>query len=240
MLIFLDTETTGLEKEDKICSLGIIFLEDNEVNSKYELLNEGKKISPKASSVNHITNEMLHDKSSVIDGNIYTFLVENNNEHTTIIGHNINYNLQKLSEIGFNFKGLVIDTLRVAKHLIEECESYALQVLRYELKLYKKEILEATLCKVEGTVLSHHALYDALIIKLLYDYLLELVTQEEMYILSFKNVLLKKFEFGKYAGRYIEDIAMNDRGYLEWMSENIIDLDEDLRYSITYYLEGLS
>ena len=89
-------------------------------------------------------------------------------------------------------------------------------------------------------MLSHHALYDALIIKLLYDYLLELVTQEEMYILSFKNVLLKKFEFGKYAGRYIEDIAMNDRGYLEWMSENIIDLDEDLRYSITYYLEGLS
>ena len=240
MLIFIDLETTGLEKEDKVCSLGIIYVKEKIIVSNYELVNEGKKISPKASSVNHITNEVLKDKLSLVNSDIYKFLLANNNEKTTLVGHNIKYHLEKLSEVGFTFKGLVIDTKRVAKHLIEDCESYALQVLRYELKLYKKELQEASLCKVEGDIVSHHALYDSLIVKLLYDYLSELVSREEMYRLSFKMVLLKKFEFGKYEGRYIEDIAMNDRGYLEWMLSNIMDLDEDLRYSITYYLEGLS
>ena len=50
--------------------------------------------------------------------------------------------------------------------------------------------------------------------------------------LSFKNVLLQKLEFGKHAGKYIEEVAMNDRGYLEWMLGNIMDLDEDLKYTL--------
>jgi len=54
--------------------------------------------------------------------------------------------------------------------------------------------------------------------------------------LSFKNVLIQKFGFGKYSGRYIDEISMCDRGYLEWMLGNISDLDEDLRYSIQHYL----
>jgi DNA polymerase-3 subunit epsilon/exodeoxyribonuclease X len=104
-----------------------------------------------------------------------------------------------------------------------------LQVLRYELKLYKKE---------DKDIVSHHALGDAKIVKLLYEYLLEMVSLEEMQSLSFKKVLLQKLEFGKYAGRYIEEIVSQERGYLEWMLHNIVDLDEDLRYSISYYLEG--
>ena len=56
--------------------------------------------------------------------------------------------------------------------------------------------------------------------------------------LSFKHVLLQKIEFGKYAGKYLQDIAINDRSYLEWMLSNMLDLDEDLRYSIIYNLEG--
>ena len=79
---------------------------------------------------------------------------------------------------------------------------------------------------------------DALVVKMLFNYHLESVTREDMCELTFKNVLLQKFEFGKYAGRYIEEISMSDRGYLEWMLENIMDLDEDLRYSIDYYLRG--
>jgi len=54
--------------------------------------------------------------------------------------------------------------------------------------------------------------------------------------LTFKNVLLEKLEFGKYANRYIEEVVSIDRAYLEWMISNIQDLDEDLKYSINYYL----
>ncbi len=235
MLIFLDVETTGLEQDDKICSVGIIAVDGDNIISKYELINEGKKISPKASSVNHITNEMIKNKVKFVDSDIFEFLQNNNTPDTTIIAHNVNFDMQKLSACGFKFKGSLIDTLRVSKHLIQECDGYSLQFLRYELKLYKEEIPHAMACGIDGDVISHNALSDALIVKLLYNYLLEISSLAQMLDLSFKNVLLQKFEFGKYSGRYIEEIGMCDRGYLEWML-SVADIDEDLRYSINYYL----
>ncbi len=238
MLIFLDTQTTGLEQEDRVCSIGIISIFEQTIVSKYELINEGKKISSKASSINHITNELLDDKPRLQESDIYKFLREHNNSTTTIIGHNINFDMQQLSKIGFSFKGKIIDTLRVSKHLIKECESYGLQFLRYELKLYQNEEKELLNCDIKETILTHNALSNSLIIKLLYAYLFNLCTKEEMYKLSFKNVLLEKFEFGKYKGKYIEEISMMDRGYMEWLLGNMVNLDEDLQYSINYYLQG--
>lgn len=229
MLIFLDTETTGLENADKICSIAIIAQTQEKELTLYELLNEGKKIPPLASSIHHITNEMIKGKGDFKSSKVYKFLEENNTQETTLVGHNIKFDLEKLSSTGFRFKGKIIDTLRVTKHLISECELFSLQLLRYELKLYKNE---------PEDIIAHNAMSDALVVKLLYEYLLDITTQEEMYELSFKNVLLNKLQFGKYSGKYIEEICMNDRGYLEWMLNSISDLDEDLRYSITYYLEG--
>ncbi len=223
MTIFLDTETTGLETQDKICSIAVIS-EDKEI---YELVNDGKKIPPLASSINHITNEMIKDKAKLLDTKSYNYLQKNNSQDTTIIGHNVKFDLQMLSKSGFNFKGTLIDTLRVTKHLVPECEIFSLQFLRYELKLYKQE---------DENTRAHNALSDAKLLKLLYAYLLDFASHEKMIELSSQNVLMQKFEFGKYSGRYIEEISMIDRGYLEWMLNNIMDLDEDLRYSITYYL----
>lgn len=247
MLIFLDIETTGLEKEDKICSIGIIAVKEKKIEIIYDLVNEGKKISPKASSINHITNEMLKDKPRLKDSKAYKFLVENNDENTTLIAHHINFDLKMLLTSGFGFRGHIIDTLRVTKHLIPECENFSLQFLRYELRLYKdeqKELLEFGLSNSDELlrcgIQAHHALSDAIIVKLLYEYLLDMATKDEMNDLSFKNVLMQKLNFGKYEGRYIEEVCMGDRGYLEWMLANIMDLDEDLRYSINYYLQGKS
>lgn len=229
MLIFLDLETTGLETTDKICSIALIVDNNGEENIIYELINEGKKIPPKASSIHHITNEMIKEKSDFKSSEAYKFLQENNNMQTTLIAHNVKFDLQKLSAAGFEWKGKVIDTLRVTKHLIPECEFFSLQVLRYELQLYKKE---------KDTIIAHHALGDAHVVKSLFSYLLDLAVHEQMCELSFKKVLLQKLEFGKYAGKYIEEIAMSDRAYLEWMLSNISDLDDDLRYSIMSYLKG--
>lgn len=230
MLIFLDLETTGLEASDKICSIAIIANKEDEEKILYELLNEGKKISPKASSIHHITNEMIRDKCDFQSSESYKFLHEHNDMSTTLIAHNVKFDLQKLQAAGLEWKGKVIDTLRVTKHLIPECEFFSLQVLRYELQLYKKE---------KDAIMAHHALGDATVVKSLYEYLLDFSSQEQMCELSFKKVLLEKLEFGKYAGKYIEEIAMTDRSYLEWMLANISDLDEDLHYSIIYNLSSL-
>ena len=241
MLIFLDLETTGLESGDKICSIGIIGVRDDEIISIYELVNEGKKISPKASSINHITNEMIKAKQPLKESRAWNFLKEHNNEDATMIAHNVNFDIKMLLGAGFIWQGKIVDTLRGTKHLIPECEQFSLQFLRYELKLYQNEKKEAEVCSLQESNLSaHNALSDALCVKLLYDYLREMRSHEELIELSFKNVLLEKFDFGKYSGRYIEEISMIDRGYLEWMLSNIPDLDEDLKYSINRYLNPKS
>lgn len=229
MLVFLDVETTGLDQEDKICSLAVISVDKDSTIVKYDLVDEGKKIPPKASSINHITNEMINGKPKLNKSEAYIFLENLNTPETTIVGHNVNFDLAMLSSNGFKFKGKIIDTLRVSKHLIPECESYSLQFLRYELKLYKNE---------KEKMVPHHALSDAFVVKALFEYLLASSSLEDMWNLSFKNVLMQKLNFGKYSGQYIEEICSSDRGYLEWVLNSLMDLDEDLRYSIDYYLRG--
>lgn len=238
MLIFLNIQTTGIEVEDKICSISILYEEEEEHHSMYNLVNEGKKISSKASSFHHITNEMLQNKSSLVESEIYHFLMKNNSSATSIVGHNIISMMEKISQYGYKFKGILIDTKRVSKHLIQECESYQLQFLRYELKLYKNEKKYADEYEI-NTLIACNTQSDALITKVLFFYLLEERTIEELAKLSFENVLLEKFDFGKYSGRYIEEIILNDNNYIEWILHNIHDIDEDLQFSIEYYKNNL-
>jgi len=236
MLIFIDLETTGLESGDKIISIAIV----NANTYKYELINEGKKISAEASSVHHITDEDIKDALAFKMSEIYKYLKENNSVENTLVAHNIKFDLEMLASHGLMWKGGMIDTLRVTKHLIPECELFSLQVLRYELKLYKLEEKLKQQYGIKDALNAHNALSDALVSKLLFEYLLELADEESMQNLSFKNVLLEKFSFGKYKGRYIEEICLNDNSYARWMLNSATDLDEDIKYSINYYLEGLA
>ena len=227
MLIFLDLETTGLESSDKVVSIALVVDDAKDIKEFYDIVNEGKKIPPKASSIHHITNEDIKNKPALKDSEAFKFLASYNQAGVTLVSHNIKYDLMMLSSVGFQWYGEMIDTLRVSKHLMNDCEEFSLQFLRYELKLYKDE---------PKGIVAYEALSDAKITKLLYESLLDLASHQELESLSFKNVLMQKFEFGKYGGRYIEEISMLDRGYLEWMVANILDMDEDLRYTIESYL----
>jgi len=227
MLVFLDLETTGLESSDKIVSIAIVVVDNDEVKKSSDLVNEGKKIPPKASSIHHITNEDIKGKPELLQSDTYKLLDSLNSVGVTLISHNINYDLKMLKGVGFEWYGDMIDTLRVSKHLMNDCEEFSLQFLRYDLRLYKDE---------EQGIVAHDALSDALVTKQLYEYLLELKEHDELLRLSYEKVLMQKFPFGKYADRYIEEISMLDHGYLEWMLNNLMDLDEDLRYSIEYNL----
>ena len=233
MLIFVDLETTGLEVNDVICSIAV--LTENAV--KYELINEGKKIPPLASSIHHITNEMIQGKKPFQQGSVYNFLEQNNSIDNTLIVHNAKFALEKLAQGGLHWQGDIISTLKVTKHLIRECELFSLEFLRYELKLYTRENNIKEKYGIKDALCAHNALNDLLVTKLLFDYLLDYAMIKEMKELSFKNVLLEKFTFGKYMGKYIEEISMNDKSYLEWML-SLSNIDEDLKYSLEYYLKG--
>ena len=220
---FLDIETTGVTREDKIASVAIV----DEEMELYELINEGKKIPPLASMHNHITNEMIADAQEFHKSDSYDYLQQHNLKQNFCVVANALFVEQMLCSHGLFFEGEFIDVLRVSKHLIPECEQYSLEFLRYELKLYKKEI----------TPLGCSALDDAYKIGHLFEYLLELCSLEEMADLSKKKVLLEKFHFGKYLNRYIEEIVAVDRAYVNWML-SLEELDEDLRYSLHHYMEG--
>jgi DNA polymerase-3 subunit epsilon/exodeoxyribonuclease X len=230
MLIFFDTETTGLEANDHLCAIGLI--DGNDVH--YELINPLKKVPPAASAIHHITNEMLKEAPVFALSKSYEKLLELNGPETIIVSHNAPFDLVMLQKEGITWQGRVIDTLKCSKALMDDLEGYSLQFLRYELRLYRHK------AEVFGDygidIVPHHPLSDALHAKMIYEYLLDLADEETLIAMSQSRVLLMRLPFGKYAKRRIVEIALKDAAYLKWMLESLMDMDEDLRYSIEHHL----
>lgn len=232
MVIFLDTETTGVESKDRICALGLIY---DQINH-FELINPGKKIPPSASAIHHITNEMVTEAPTFSSSKSYLKLRELNSTENVLVSHNAPFDLAMLEKEGLTWQGRVIDTLKCSKSLMDDLEGYSLQFLRYELRLYRHE--RETFRAYDLPITPHHALSDALHTKMVLEYLLDLADIERLIEISKSHVLLNRLPFGKYAKKRIEEIALKDPGYLKWMSDSLMDMDEDLRYSIDYYLRG--
>jgi DNA polymerase III epsilon subunit-like protein len=233
MLIFLDLETTGLGPQDQICACAMLF----EDTFAYTLVNEGKKIPPQASAIHHITNEMIKDAKKFKQTQCYEYLKKYNTAQNILVGHNIAFDLSMLQKQGFVWQGEIIDTLRLSRHLLEDCESFSLQFLRYELRLYREEQRICSRYGIKDALVAHHALSDAVFVALLYEYHALGLNDSEMIALSHKRLHLQKIPFGKYRGRYFEEILYEDRAYLAWMYARS-DIDEDLRSTLEHYLQG--
>ena len=232
MLIFLDIETTGLDISDRICSLGAIVEDSEDVKVYASLIKPACKIKSEAMALHHITNEAVSSAPSFNESEALTFLDAHNSVEHTLVGHNISFDLEMLSKEGFLWQGGIIDTLRCSRHLIEEIDRFSLQYLRYELRLYKDEVPKSK--KLGIQLQAHTALSDAFHVQQLYAYLKEMISEEELMRMSVEPALLKKLNFGKYKEHYIEEVASQDRGYLEWLLQQ--DIDEDLSFSIRHYL----
>ncbi len=232
MLIFFDTETTGVEANDRICAIGIA----DEEGVHYELIHPGRKIPPAASAIHQITNEMVADALQFGASQSRTRLKALNQSGNVLVSHNAPFDIAMVAKEGIVWEGEVIDTLKCAKALMDDLEGYSLQFLRYELRLYREE--ERFFADHGVPLAPHNPLSDALHVKMLYHYLLDLADHEKLVEISRSHVLLMRLPFGKYAKRRIEEIAHKDSGYLRWMLESVVDMDEDLRYSIEHYLRN--
>jgi DNA polymerase-3 subunit epsilon/exodeoxyribonuclease X len=235
MLIYFDLETTGLEKNDRICSMGCIAVDGASRNIYSELIKPPKKIRPEAMAVHHITNETVAGSPAFKESAFVQWLEEQNCTENILVSHNIEFDLKMLEKEGFVWQGGIVDTLKCTKHLIAEIDRFSLQYLRYELGLYKSEAKEADV--LDLTLQAHSVLSDALHVMLLHRYLNDMADDEKLMELTLECALVRKLNFGKYNGRYIEEIAMQDRGYLEWMLSSMFDLDSDMRHSVKYYLK---
>ena len=240
--IILDTETTGTGETDRVIQLGYIVLGAKEIEVHNEFCSSGIPISFGAMEVHGITPDLLEGKPACTDMPSYKRLQELNTPENYMIIHNAPFDLGMLEKEGFNTQMKVIDTLRVAKHVLPDEDAHRLQYFRYKFELYKEEEKEANALGI--VVKAHDAIGDVLVLKLLLSKLREVVQEqfpsenplEKMVDLTNTPILVKTFRFGKHKGKTLEEVASSDAGYMRWMLSSMDNLDEDLRYSINSIL----
>ena len=242
--IILDTETTGTKEEDRIIQLGYLVLDGKKVDVYNEFNSCDVDIKIPAMEVHGITPELLEGKPPCTQTNAYKTLEVLNESSNYMIIHNAPFDIAMLNKEGFNLKMKLIDTLRVAKHVFADEEFHRLQYFRYKFKLYQKE--EAEAAKLGIVVKAHDAIGDVLVLKLFLTILRQKVNElypqdnpvEKMVELTNTPVFYKKpLRFGKHKGKTLQELAIEDSGYLRWMLEKMDGLDDDMRYSIHKVLD---
>ncbi len=240
--LLFDTETTGNREEDRIIQIGGMIVHSKaHIELFDELCSTTQPISFEAMEVHNITPDLIEGKPPYSQTAFAAKLEEYNDPENYLIAHNIGFDLGMIEKEGFENRYTLIDTVRCAKHLLPESPYHRLQYLRYWLGLYKEEQAEAQ--RLGIAIKAHDAIGDVLVMKLLLSRLVALVQEafpginpmQKMAELTKTPVLIKTFKFGKYKEREIEEIAREDMGYLRWMRNNL-DLDEDMVYSLDYYL----
>lgn len=236
--IILDTETTGTGELDRVIQLGYMVLGQKEPEVHNEFFSTQVPISFGAMEVHGITPDMLEGKSTCKESISYKRLQELNTNDNYLIIHNAPFDIGMLEKEGFKTQMKVIDTLRVAKHILPDEEAHRLQYFRYKMGIYKEEQKEADNLGI--VVKAHDAIGDVLVLKLLLSRLKEAVMEqfpsqnpvEKMVDLTATPILIKSFNFGKYKGKTLQEVATSDAAYLRWMLTGMENLDSDMRYSI--------
>ena len=240
--VLFDTETTGNKENDRIIQMGVMVVHSKEVVEVYdELCSTSVPMSIEAMEVHNITPDKIENLAPFTQTQAYEAVGKFNQKENYLIAHNIGFDLGMLEKEGFENHYTLIDTVRCAKHLLPDSPYHRLQYLRYSLELYKTEESEAK--KLGVSIKAHDAIGDVLVMKLLLSKLVALTQEkfsginpmQKMAELTQTPVLMKTFKFGKYKGQNIDEIANEDMGYLQWMRKNL-DLDEDMAFSLDYYL----
>lgn len=232
-LIFLDTETTGNNLlSDRLFQ--VCYFHNGEIYSEY--FKPTAPISVKAQSITHVTPKMVEDKELFGDSQMKKDLIKLL-ETNILVAHNAVFDICMLDKEGVPVPKFIC-TLKVVRFLDEEMTTpeYNLQYLRYFHEL-----------EVEAD--AHDAKGDVLVLKALFTKLLQLMQEKypgedaaiaKMVEISSKPFLFRMFNFGKYKGRKIEEIAECDKKYLEWLLTQKLEneaAEEDWVFTLRHFLK---
>lgn len=232
-LIFLDTETTGIDLLiDRLFQ--IAFKHNGKMHSG--LFKPDVPISVKAMSISHMTNKMVEKKGSFSDSKIKKDL-QKILEKNILVAHNALFDIEMLAKEGIKV-GQFIDTLKIARFTDYEFQipEFNLQYLRY----YFGIEIDATAHDAKGDVLVLEAIFEVLFKKMMDQFGDEKLVIEKMLEISNSPYLYQIFSYGKHKGKRIEEVLSYDRFYVEWMLEQKLQneyFDEDWIYSLKYYLK---
>lgn len=235
-LLFLDVESTGNESDDRLIQIAYRTTDDApDVN---ELYKAPLPIKIDAMAVHHITEKMIAEKPAFVDSPEYRDLEQRFADGNVFIAHNAKFDADMLTREGIT-PTKIIDTLKIARHLDPDgkIQSYKLQYLRY-------------LLGIEVEAVAHDAFGDILVLEQLFYRLLKKMMETEnisadtaidqMIEISAQPILYKFFPFGKYKNKSVEDVAAEDRGYLEWLLKTKLEEepdDEDWIYTLQQALK---
>jgi DNA polymerase III epsilon subunit-like protein len=242
-IIFFDTETTGIDAQDRLCQIAYKIYPGQHGGASDEIFTDIFKpalpIPPGASAVHHITNEMVKDKPAFTDSpNFRKIKKLFEDENTVLVAHNMSFDDGMIKKEGIELKNTIC-TLRVARYLDKDAKlaKHNLQFLRYALGI-----------EIEAT--AHDAMGDVLVLEKLFERLLKKIVSEEkidedtaitrMIEISSHPSLMRVFSFGKHNGKKVEEVASIDRPYLEWLlnqkEANDDSENDDWVYTLRHYL----
>ncbi len=247
----LDCETTGLDPEtDRLLELAVY----NPVMRRQclsTLVYQPSPIPVMAKSITLIDDEDVRDapREDVVIQHMVSRLLEGmaqTKRTCAFVAHNAEFDRsfvvrsasspQLPEEYARDLNtGPWICTMRLAKHLLPEAESYGLMYLRYYLGL-----------KISPQGHPHRARYDAEVCWHVWQALRERLAahvdpEDARSVVEWQSrpVLLRTCAFGKHRGEPWDQIP---RQYLQWMQkqerENPGSWDSDTLYTIDYYLSG--
>lgn len=232
-IIFFDTETTGNTEKDYLCQLAYK-KEGGVFNNLYK---PPVPIPPDASAIHHISNKDVEERPAFKDSQDYNKIKKLfEDEKNVAVAHNAPFDISILKNEEIFPKNFIC-TLRVARFLDPEgkIEKYNLQYLRYLLDLE----VEAKAHDALGDVLVLEKLFERLFNKIKDSGLSDDEATEKMIEISSHPTVFKFFNFGKYKGKELKEVAENDRNYLQWLlaqKENSDQIEEDWIYTLKHYL----
>lgn len=238
-VLYIDTETTGSDPSSAdICEIGAVLASYDGLKpaggsfEEFEsLVKPSEPIPPEASAVHHITDSMV--EGAPLLGQVERNLSDLAGRADLVCAHNAPFDLPILrrlvpSVFGRFDDGLVLDTLRLAKHVWPDIPSHALQVLRYRFDLGRG---------IAGD--AHRALFDAHLVRRLVEHVIASArtgcsSWRELLEYTRSPLEIQTFGFGKYRGSLVEDVIAQDADYVRWLlQQKWVPLEQpDLYYTL--------
>lgn len=201
--IIYDTETTGLRAgKDRIIELAAY----DPVRDKTYLtfINPGMPISPEASQISHITDEMVKDAPSFQD--IIPAFMEFCEGDVVLVAHNndtfdllfMKAEFERVNQPFPSWK--FIDSLKWAKRYRPDLPKHNLQFLREVYKIAANQ--------------AHRALDDVKVLWEVFSHLIDDLTIEQTFHLLNKPRQMHHMPFGKYQGKLLKEIPSD---YVQWL-----------------------
>lgn len=259
-ILFFDTETTGIIKDDKwqiTSNWKMIQLAYREVNEWKKIdnnlfFNTDTEIEVWAIAVHGIYKKLLEEKSNwKYLENDDRKIINNALSNKIIVAHNIDFDKDVLDKSGIEYSKEMIDTLKVAKIMWSEWvlfnskwkapEYVNLQYLRYFFELYEIKDSEWN----EECTTAHDAFWDVVVLENIFYCLFEIIktklniSDEEVLDIMKKMTekeytMIEIMRIWKYRGKTFEEVSKIDKWYLEWITN--ADFTDDIKYTCNVWL----